>query len=47
MITLNTDNESDKLAPLEKWSENRMGAEYAVHKKKKKRKEFRKDLVIV
>lgn len=38
VITLNTDNESDKPAPLEKGSENRTGAEYVVDKKKKKKK---------
>ena len=37
MITPNTDNESDKPAPLEKGSEDRMGAEYAVDKKKKEK----------
>lgn len=38
MITQHTDNEFDKLAPLEKWLENRMVAEYAVDKEKKKKK---------
>ena len=38
VITPNTDNESGKPAPLEKGSENRMGAEYVVDKKKKKKK---------
>lgn len=37
VITPNTDNESDKPAPLEKGSEDRMGAEYAVDKKKKEK----------
>lgn len=47
VITPNTDNESDKPAPLEKGSEDRMEAKYAVDRKKRKRNEFRKDLVFV
>ena len=49
MITQNTGNEFDKLAPLEKWLENRMVAEYAVNKEKKEkeRDEFRKDSVFM
>lgn len=49
MITQHTDNEFNKLAPLEKWLENRMVAEYAADKEKKEQEsdEFRKDSVFM